>query len=537
MIDKYRLIGQGIFPETLPPCFDGMDLKRAFRGFVPTLRERKFYKRSGVMLPFSGTKHDGSRRTFSTPNPVTFFHVCEFIHKNWEVIESRISDSPLIVSKPKPSAKTADRPIIIPSLSNLTTEASEKLRFSPIIVKADISQFFASIYTHAIPWVAHGREAAKADQAHDSETVKFNQLDVFVQRCQSGETRGVGVGSDAFRIIAEFIGSEIDRDLISAVGDKIIGGARHVDDFFLGVRTESDAQEVLSALRSVLSKYHFQLNDSKTKIISGLQPLNEVWAQDLRRKVSRLSEFNNSKERLILIFNESTNLATELNSDSPVKIYLRGIDDARVYNRPLEWSALEPYLQRVCFHHPHCIDYVFLLVAKRFAIGQSLEKGDWIEVALELIRRSKAFGHDHEIFWSLWLLIVLGADIDQKMINGLCEYSNVYLNAMLITAKAEDKIDYLPLKFGSKIESNDSRWLEGLVARSVGYSKARFKGDFSEEFSHLADKKLKLIDFDRHMNSIKKITSDAISHSRYGYDSDDEDDYDGFDEDEDEDPF
>lgn len=134
-------------------------------------------------------------------------------------------------------------------------------------------------------------------------------------------------------------------------------------------------------------------------------------------------------------------------------------------------------------------------------------------------------------------MIVLGADIDQKMINGLCEYSNVYLNAMLITAKAEDKIDYLPLKFGSKIESNDSRWLEGLVARSVGYSKARFKGDFSEEFSHLADKKLKLIDFDRHMNSIKKITSDAISHSRYGYDSDDEDDYDGFDEDEDEYPF
>ncbi|WP_149036434.1 RNA-directed DNA polymerase [Aurantiacibacter atlanticus] len=255
--------------------------------------------------------------------------------------------------------------------------------------------------------MAHGKEASKADQAPDSKENPFNNLDYFVQRCQSAETRGVEVGSDAFRIIAEFIGSEIDRKLVESAGNKIVGGARHVDDFFLGVRTESDAQVVLSALRSVLSEYHFQLNDSKTKIVSGLVPLNEIWAQDLRRKVAQLSKYTNNRDRLVQVLNESTELAGNLGTDSPVKIFLRGVDEASVYDRDTEWGSLEPYLQRICFHHAHCIDYVFLLVVKRFATGRKLDTEGWCEVANELIRKAGAFGHDHEMLWSLWLLVSL----------------------------------------------------------------------------------------------------------------------------------
>jgi len=525
VVDKYRLLGQGLFPETLPPCFDGSDLKRSLRGIVPTLRSRRFFKRTAPLIHINGTKHDGSRRRFSTPNPIQLFHVCEFISNHWNEIDEKISNSPLVVSKPRPAPVTADRPIIIPSLSNLTTEASEKLRYSPIIVKADISQFFPSIYTHSIPWVAHGRELAKKDTNCESKVIYFNQLDYFVQHCQSSETRGVGVGSDAFRIIAEYIGSEIDRRLVDMSGDHLIGGARHVDDFFLGVKTESDAQIVLSNLRSVLSDFHFQLNDAKTKIISGLEPLNETWAQNLRKEVRGLDEFFNPPDEIIRILNGATELATKINSDSPIKIFLRGVDDSSMYGRNLEWLSIEPYLQRICFHHAHCVDYVFLILVKRAAIGEQFDVSGWSFVASELIRRGMAFGHDHEIIWAFWLLLTLGIVIEEELVDSLLSYGNSMINSMILVAYINGLINRKPrLKYGASIDSEGPNWLEGLIARCAGYSKARFKGSFAGEFDHLADRGLQLIDFVSHKEKMRDRLTDAISHTRYGYDAKDEDD-------------
>lgn len=531
MLDKYRLFGQGYFPETLPPCFDGSDLQRGLRGLTPVIRDRKFFNRSAELIGFSGTKHDGSRRGFSTAHPIQFFHVCEFVYENWNLIDAEIASSPFVVSRPRAGSSSADRPIVIPSLSNLTTEASKKLRYSPIVVRADISQFFPSVYTHCIPWVAHGKDAAKDDQNHRSGSIIFNQLDYFIQRCQNSETRGLAVGPDAFRIVAEFVASALDKRLVDLCAGKIIGGARHVDDFFIGVRNEVDAQIVLSNLRQVLGEFHFQINDNKTKIISGLEPLNESWAQNLRSESAKLNSFFNGAGAIIRLFSECVELSKSLNSGSPLKIFLRAMDDNKIYNIDDEWQVIEPYLQRICFHHGHCLDYIFLIVVKRYARYAFVDKIGWGEVAAGIIERAIGFGHDHEILWALWLLIVLGLEFPSEMSEKLSRYGSPYVNAMLVTAYCEGKLGVRPpVRFNKKLESGRSEWLEALVARSSGFTKASFKGDFSEEFEHLSDKELRIVNFDSHLEHVRREGVDAISHSRYGYDSDDDED-DGEDDD------
>lgn len=526
MINKYQLLGQGLFPETLPPCFDAMDLKRALRGIVPTVRDRRFRKRSSPLVPYNGTKHDGSRRAFATPNPIQYFHVCEFMYENWDRIENKIKSSPFVVSQPKPANPDDDRPVLIPSLSNLTKEASEKLRYSPIIVRADISQFFPSVYTHAISWVAHGRDAAKADQNPESTANDFNSLDYFIQHCQNSETRGVAVGPDAFRVVAEFIASEVDNKLSDACGERIIGGARHVDDFFLGVATETDAQFVLSSLRSVLSEFHFQLNDTKTKITSGLEPLNEVWAQDFRKEVSALSPYLSNADDWIRLIGKATALSADLMSSSPVKILVRAMDDQRIYRSFGGWQNIEPYLQRLCFHYSHALDYVFLLVVKRSALGLPLDKDGWKIVAESLINKHGALGHTHEVVWSTWLHLSLGNDMEDRLVSYLTGLESSYLHSLLVSAFAEGRLSRKPpMRYGSHISSDGGRWLDGLVARSAGFSKAKFSGDFSQEFTHLADKGLKLVDWDSHLAKMEDENENAISRTRYGYDSDDDDDF------------
>lgn len=65
--DRYALLQKGLFPETLPPCFTAVDLKRALRGIVPAVRAKELHKRSTDYVRYGGTKHDGSRRFFGTP--------------------------------------------------------------------------------------------------------------------------------------------------------------------------------------------------------------------------------------------------------------------------------------------------------------------------------------------------------------------------------------------------------------------------------------------------------------------------------------
>ncbi len=397
MKDRWPLIQRGLFPETVPPCFTSVDLKRAFSGLVRELNTRELYRdRETDYVRYSGTKQDGNRRLFGTPNPISYFYVASFVAKHWKAFEFRFNSTPFSVSKPRLGKATDDRPIIIPSLSELTTAASDKLGRSAFILKTDIAQFFPSIYTHAISWSAHGIDKAKADHDPASTVTVFNKLDRFVSNCQRGETRGVVIGPDAFRLIAEYVAAGLDSDFNAAAGSYVIGAARHVDDYYIGVRSEPEALAALSFLRDILQRYSLHINDAKTKTMAGVEPLNDLWAQTLRKEARSISVWANGVDDLILFYDRSLAQAKELHSDSPVKIALRTFDQKSIYSSPL-WKTMEPYLQRTLFHHPHCIDYIVLLVVKRIAIGRDIDTEGWSGASYDLIKRHLLLNHHHEV--------------------------------------------------------------------------------------------------------------------------------------------
>jgi hypothetical protein len=530
MQSRWGLIQRGLFPETLPPCFTSVDLRRSFSGLVNELKSKELHqKRHTDYIRYNGTKHDHSRRYFGTPNPISYFYVASFIADNWKAFTDRYNSSPFSVSSPRLGRDTDDRPVIIPSLSELTTIASKKLGHSAFVLKTDIAQFFPSIYSHSIPWSAHGIEEAKSDQKPDSSIILFNRLDFFVRNCQRAETRGLLVGPDAFRLIAEFIAAGLDSSVYEALQSYIVGAARHVDDYYIGISSQPEALSALSALRDTLQTFNLQINDIKTRTMDGIEPLNEVWAQTLRKDSREIRRsFGDLEEDIVLFLNRSTNLAKELSSDSPVKIALRTLDQMRVYQKPI-WNTVEPYLQRVIFHHPHCIDYVALLVAKRFALSQSVDSKGWTSACYSLIGKHLPLNHHHEIVWLLWLLISAELEISDALVNKISQNDNSHIKALLIAAFAAGLIKTKPpISLGGKLGTTDDKWLSHLVAKTSGFSKAAFSGALTGEFQHLAEKNVKLIDFKAHMKAIRSRGVRAISRTRYGYDSDDQPDgYDG----------
>ena len=101
MRTRFALLNSGLFPEVLPPCFISKDAKRAFHGLVATLDNNKFHIKKTEYIRYSGTKHDGSRRFFGTPNIITYFHISSFIWKNWDKFEKTFALSEYSIGKPK----------------------------------------------------------------------------------------------------------------------------------------------------------------------------------------------------------------------------------------------------------------------------------------------------------------------------------------------------------------------------------------------------------------------------------------------------
>lgn len=523
MKSRFSLINGGLYPETLPPCFISSDAKRAFHGIVSSLDGTKFHEKKTEYSRYNSTKHDGSRRFFGTPNIATYFHISSFIWRNWKSFEANFALSSFSIGKPKLMGDTDERAVKVPSLSELSKHTSTNLKFAPFILKADIAQCFPSIYTHSISWAAHGIEQSKGDTNKDSTANTYNALDFFVRNGQRGNTRGVIVGPDAYRLIAEFILSKIDDELQKAVGNLIVGAVRHVDDYYIGLRTEHDAQSVLSHLREVLASYELNLNDHKTRIYSSLEPINDLWAQRLRDHM-RFGTFGSSHDRVERAISEAVTTSKEVGSDSPIKIMLRSFDEAEAYKGP-HWDFVEQNLQRIVQKHPHAIDYACLLVAKRFAIGKAVDLAGWSEVADIIIKRALALSHDHEVLWMAWLRVVLGLGLSPTMIEELSKSRNAHIRSFLVQASVDGRINRKPkLALGPALSTVDSSWLVNLVARSQAFSKASFSGHYADEFEHLAKRKIRLIDFDAHLTAIKKANSRAISRTRYGYDDEVEDD-------------
>ncbi len=508
------LLNKGFFPEVLPPCFDSQNLATSFRRQIETINTGKFRKRTTDYVRYSGTKHDGHRRAYGTVNPVPYFSVCQFISDNWNTFEAKFESSKLSLNRIRLGHDTEDRAIIVPPLSELTERISSQLRFSPYILRADIAQFFPSIYTHSVSWVAHGREVAKNDRSSQSNDVAFNAFDWFTQQCQSGQTRGVTVGPDAFRIFAEFLSCEIDNQLLERTGNLIIGGVRHVDDFYIGVRSEVDASVVLSELRDVLQTYELQINDTKTKIISGLEAFDDVWAQELRA-----ISLSMSSGKYLYAIDKALEVATLIKSQSPVKLILRRLDKAKCYQFDF-WQSIEAMLQRILWHYGHCTDYICLLLTKRVAIGGSYNQQDWSETVSMLIESHRAFNHHHEIAWLLWTAFVCDLRLDEELISKVSKIQNSHLLALLIAAYQKGKLDKKPpISLGNKLSTSNSNWLHHLVGKSSDYSKAPFSGAFVDEFEHLAKENIELIDFEKHMESVSQQNEAAISSSKYGYDA------------------
>jgi hypothetical protein len=250
-------------------------------------------------IEYNTTRHQTIKRQMHIPHPVPYCHFVKEISKNWDELNHICIND---VSKIRPRRHSDDRIFIMGEYEDIITGRilvmdKESLSYqtksmldmsigSKYLAKADIANFFPSIYTHSIPWALVGIREAKSKTGRDHYHEYFNKLDFHQRLLKRSETIGVPIGPATSNIVSEIILNPIDKELTS----NDFKFVRYIDDYQCFCKTEEDAQNFLIILENLLNRFLLKLNSKKIMIEKLPVQYTSNWVVDLNSHIP--NEFN-----------------------------------------------------------------------------------------------------------------------------------------------------------------------------------------------------------------------------------------------------
>lgn len=287
------LIQHGYFPESyvLPPCFT-VDKKPT----KPKLYNKVLKNGKSFSVPRSECvnvhfpKTELTDRTFGIIHPEIHNDIAYHISRNWKaVLAALIPSDSIVVSYSFPVPIDARNPgrlgelrsgrMIYEFIGMIDDDlASIAYRYTHL-VKADIKNFYPSIYTHSIAWALHGKQYVRKSANLHNYKLLGNRLDRLFQNANDGCTNGVPIGPVVSDIIAEIVVSGVDILLTKSVKAQGIDCeiVRFKDDYRILVKSETDGRRVVKHLQAALKEYNLELSEEKTSISTLPEGLFRDW--------------------------------------------------------------------------------------------------------------------------------------------------------------------------------------------------------------------------------------------------------------------
>ncbi|MES5396378.1 reverse transcriptase domain-containing protein [Bacillus amyloliquefaciens] len=306
------------------------------------------------------------------------------------------------------------------------------------ILFLDISNFYGCVYTHIFPAILLGYDKAmeqykhfvgkKADGRISDIYIRYEKLDGKVRRLNSNRTNGLLTGPLLSFFLAEALLTRIDQEIESAG----VSFVRYVDDFEIIIYEEDDIDLYKTIISDILGKYHFSINNEKTKyvkfpyyVVENLQTFYEEY----------VSSKADSKD-LIKIFNKYFSLENEGNKGA-IRYLVKSINEKFQVK---DYSLYVSYLLNVLVNDNRSLIKVCELIIKdkdKLALGEN-----HIKIIKKLILQYVRDKKDLEVIWLIYLLKNLGVDsIEEIIVKNVIRGKNELAIIMIIEEYTEDLDD------------------------------------------------------------------------------------------------
>ena len=560
-----ELIARGYIRAEIPPVITGVQLAEQYHDMRPIV-EQMLDKRSGAPfksgLPFtwpewySAAVYGFRRREMLIPNPANQLVVADVIANNWQDIQRHYSESAISKSKHDISTPVTRNGFCYKPAVEMTMgrEAMKKERFLQItghshILKADISQFFPSVYTHSIAWALHGKDEAKANRyAPQSEKKDFwgERLDFAIRNGNGQQTTGIPIGPGTSHIVSEIIMVAIDK-IVQGKLKAPLKGYRYVDDYFLCFDSRQEAEVALAAIQKAAREYELAVNDRKTEILQSIEYTEEAWSHKLRainsgrpikklimdrREMRKWTLEEQLKHRddeeawLVQFASEAFALAKKHPYESVMNYALKILrrvaitpGDEHINDLSLDpdnWNLYESILVRIMSAYPYTADRVADILCECGRICRYSDRfnREMLSAAVSsLIKRHAPRDYHTETAWALWLAEVLNLEIADEAAqclpqvkSGVCALlalDNIH-NGLIKT-----KLDLSPWVAQVKEGPHERHWLLAYEAPRRGWLGNTEKIDACPFFKEMSDRGITFYD---EKNSSANLTVGELAH-------------------------
>jgi hypothetical protein len=408
-----RLIEDGYLPKELPIEFTAHSLSvnhEAIAQLAPANRTARLER-------FSLARRRHERRMLSIPNPVFYVRLASLIDAQWDLITRTCARSLLSVNKPRFSLEGPERgraTVASPDtdLTELRLQASAGHQY---VLQADFSRFFASIYTHSIPWALHGKSLAKRNHGPN---LPGNAFDIAVRAAQDGQTIGIPVGPDSSHVMSELIASVIDEKAFP----KPVSGYRYVDDYFLCFDRESAAVSALEKLADAAREFELELNYGKTSITT-VDAIKVPIGLDVLRDFEFQDEAGVYRKELHALFACAVRILQS--EENALTFAVRMLWTRSV--REEDWDVLESYLLRSISFSQNCLPAVAILLKIQQLSGAPINRDRISQYLSRVIGLALTYNWHSDVVWALWIYKHLEMIVPRDVVTRLPSSRNSFV--------------------------------------------------------------------------------------------------------------
>ncbi len=412
------LLEKGYFPRELPPPFN-TDTFSTFAFLHGAGWNTKTW--TGCVAHNLG-RPGGLRRPLRIPNPISHFSLSNILGQNWPLIYQHTWQERLSASRPHVMKKSPRAVVPRYKFGELPRMRALRRRGTRYILKADISLFYPTLYTHSIPWALHTKATCKTALSTPTKGSHLigNKIDKALQCSNEGQTHGIPIGPDTSLIAAEILLAAADAELIHRCPG-IIRGFRYVDDYELSFSSLRESESVLVELQNVLSGYELSLNPRKTKIQELPQSLEDTWGSELGRfSVRDANHPIGQRNDITAFFSRAFELAAALPEEPVLRYAIARLQSTNVASSG--WRTFQN-----CILGAASADASALAVAlgtlyqASAAGGHTVAKAPLAELFESIVDHHARRGEGSEVAWALWGALAWAVPLSQKAAQSVSE--------------------------------------------------------------------------------------------------------------------
>lgn len=274
-------------------------------------------------------------------------------------------------------------------------------------LRTDVSQFYPSIYTHAVDWAVRGKAAAKR---HMRAPHLGAHLDAALREARAGQTVGLSIGPATSWIASELVLARVDEALCKEFPQVAKRAYRFVDDMTFYSSSAGEAHEVLARYEKLLAEYELILNPTKLRILDALEPPEAPWVTPIRQARYRDDNDSNLVHDLIDIFSLAMDSAGRYPTDGVLSYAIKRCDPFPGGTK--SWPVYRDLTLASFSRDPSTLKHVYPILLFAKAHGLDVNSDRLVEVLNEACEAHAALDHGFEVAWILTILRDLGLPLE-----------------------------------------------------------------------------------------------------------------------------